>query len=85
MSVKMNNPWKARRVNFRECEENGSGSDWGWWQIYARNIVNGIDYGIAVIMDFNLATQTDEIPDIVQECLDAHNSKLGEENAKEKK
>ena len=72
----MSNPWKARRVNFEECE------GWGWWQIYCRNVSeNGTVMGTLLVMDFNLATETDEVPDLVQEVLDAHNSKLENVNA----
>ncbi len=64
----MSNLWKARRTNFEESP------GWGWWQIYTRAADgSGLDRGIMVVLDFNLATQTDELPDLVKEVLDAHN------------
>jgi len=61
----VNNPWKARRVNIED--------GWGWWQIYCRDLDRGWDTGIKILMDVNLATQTDDKPDLVQYLLDINN------------
>lgn len=69
MSEPVFNPWKAKRFNF-------SSDGFGWWQIYQRWIDDhGMDKGIKVIAEINISTQSDEIPEIVQEILDAHNTR----------